>query len=361
LRLPLSADNGSTSTYKNDGLTNNDVRSFAILGSYLFSGTAGGGVYRSSNNGSNWEQINNGLTNNDVRALAVSGNNIFAGTYGNGVFISSNNGTIWTQVNNGLADTSVNALTVNGDNIYAGVGTYLGGGVFLSKNNGTNWNQLLVLPRFNCVTTLVANQTNIFAGTTTGGVFRASLNDTNWSQVNNGIPGSGLNWPSVPSLITNGSVIFAATISQGVFLSKNNGTDWIPVGLTGTEIEALVVCGNNLFAGLNYDGVWSRPLSELSANNKEVNDLPKDFSLSQNYPNPFNPGTVISYSIPSASNIKLTVYNTLGQSAKVLETGYKQSGNYSITFNASALPSGIYFYKLEAGNFSQIKKMILIK
>jgi hypothetical protein len=89
--------------------------------------------------------------------------------------------------------------------------------------------------------------------------------------------------------------------------------------------------------------------------------VPDIYELSQNYPNPFNPNTVISYSIPSASNIKLIVYNTLGQSIKVLESGYKQAGNYSINFNAFGLSSGIYFYKLEAGSFSQIKKMILIK
>ncbi|MDR3611330.1 MAG: T9SS type A sorting domain-containing protein [Ignavibacteriaceae bacterium] len=94
---------------------------------------------------------------------------------------------------------------------------------------------------------------------------------------------------------------------------------------------------------------------------KELNALPKYFTLSQNYPNPFNPTTAISYSLPSSSNVKLIIYNTLGQSIKTLESGYKTAGNYSINFNASALPSGIYFYKLEAGQCSQIKKMMLIK
>jgi hypothetical protein len=88
---------------------------------------------------------------------------------------------------------------------------------------------------------------------------------------------------------------------------------------------------------------------------------PDNYELDQNYPNPFNPNTVITYSIPSASEIKLMVYNTLGQSIKTLESGYKPAGNYSISFNASVLPSGIYFYKLEAGSFTQIKKMVLMK
>lgn len=92
-----------------------------------------------------------------------------------------------------------------------------------------------------------------------------------------------------------------------------------------------------------------------------MTDLPKDYTLSQNYPNPFNPTTVISYSLLTASNIKLVVYNALGQTIKVLENRNKNAGNYSVNFDASKLPSGIYFYKLEAGQFTQVKKMMVIK
>jgi hypothetical protein len=89
--------------------------------------------------------------------------------------------------------------------------------------------------------------------------------------------------------------------------------------------------------------------------------LPNNYTLEQNYPNPFNPSTVISYSLPSASNVKLIVYNTIGQTVNVLENGYKNAGNYSIQFNGGNLPGGIYFYRLEAGQFSQVKKMMLVK
>jgi uncharacterized protein (TIGR02145 family) len=89
--------------------------------------------------------------------------------------------------------------------------------------------------------------------------------------------------------------------------------------------------------------------------------VPKNYELSQNFPNPFNPNTVISYSLPLASNVKLIVYNSLGQTVKVLENGFKNAGIYTVNFNATELPSGIYYYKIEAGQFSQIKKMILLK
>jgi hypothetical protein len=88
---------------------------------------------------------------------------------------------------------------------------------------------------------------------------------------------------------------------------------------------------------------------------------PSVFSLNQNYPNPFNPSTIISYSLPQASNVKLIVYNAIGQPVRVLENGFKNSGTYNVTFNASELSSGIYFCKIEAGQFSSIRKMMLLK
>ncbi len=107
---------------------------------------------------------------------------------------------------------------------------------------------------------------------------------------------------------------------------------------------------------VDYDGSYKY------SNTTEVNFAgPSVFALNQNYPNPFNPSTVISYSLPNASNVRLTVYNAIGQPVKALENGFKAAGNYNISFNASELSSGIYFYKLEAGQFSQTRKMMLVK
>jgi|CZKP01.1.fsa_nt_gi hypothetical protein len=96
-------------------------------------------------------------------------------------------------------------------------------------------------------------------------------------------------------------------------------------------------------------------ITEISVNTPSV------FSLNQNYPNPFNPSTIISYSLPIASNVKLIVYNSIGQPVRVLENGFKNAGTYNVSFNASELSSGIYFCKIEAGQFSSIRKMMLVK
>ena len=91
------------------------------------------------------------------------------------------------------------------------------------------------------------------------------------------------------------------------------------------------------------------------------NETPRVYYLSQNYPNPFNPTTVINYSVVTKAIVRLTVFNTLGQQVRQLVNEVKEAGNFNITFNASNLTSGIYFYRLETGQFSEIKKMILIK
>ncbi|MDP1677302.1 MAG: carboxypeptidase regulatory-like domain-containing protein [Bacteroidota bacterium] len=88
---------------------------------------------------------------------------------------------------------------------------------------------------------------------------------------------------------------------------------------------------------------------------------PKNYLLEQNYPNPFNPNTTIKYSLPSNSTVSLKVYNLIGQEVATLINTFQTSGEYTVTFNASTLSSGVYFYRLDAGQFNVVKKMLLLK
>lgn len=89
--------------------------------------------------------------------------------------------------------------------------------------------------------------------------------------------------------------------------------------------------------------------------------LPNEFALSQNYPNPFNPSTVISFNLPVASDVQLTVYDMLGRKVSTLINSKLQAGTQTIQFNASNLASGIYLYELKAGSVRLTQKMTLIK
>jgi len=91
------------------------------------------------------------------------------------------------------------------------------------------------------------------------------------------------------------------------------------------------------------------------------NETPVKFYLSQNYPNPFNPVTKINYGVMKSSNVKITVFDMLGKEVSSLVNGFQTAGNYYATFDASKYSSGIYYYKIEAGDFVEVKKMTLIK
>ena len=93
---------------------------------------------------------------------------------------------------------------------------------------------------------------------------------------------------------------------------------------------------------------------------EDVN-LPNKFNLAQNYPNPFNPSTIISYNIPKASNVTLKVYDILGNEVATLVNQFQNANSYQVNFNAASLASGVYIYKIDAGNFTMSKKMLLLK
>lgn len=126
---------------------------------------------------------------------------------------------------------------------------------------------------------------------------------------------------------------------------------------------------------LGYDGnraeLWNLIAQKFTTSTSvenNVESLPLDYALIQNYPNPFNPETKIKYSIPSVgredfstNHVTLKVYDMLGREIQKLVNEEKAPGNYEVSFNGSGLASGIYFYRLNAGNFSQTKKMILTK
>jgi hypothetical protein len=105
-------------------------------------------------------------------------------------------------------------------------------------------------------------------------------------------------------------------------------------------------------------------MGEVTGINDEEENLtviPREFDLNQNYPNPFNPTTVIEFALPVKSKVELSVYNLLGEKIITLVNEEKDAGNHQVLFNAINLSSGIYFYKLQANDFVQTKKMILLK
>lgn len=93
----------------------------------------------------------------------------------------------------------------------------------------------------------------------------------------------------------------------------------------------------------------------------QSSSIPDKFEISQNYPNPFNARTAIEYALPRDSHVKIVIYNLLGQNVETLVDADKSAGNHQVIWNAADVPTGVYFYRLEAGDFVQTRKMLLAK
>jgi hypothetical protein len=336
--------------------TGHIIECLAVSGTNLFAGTAGGGVFLSADSGTSWTAVNTGLTDTSVQSLVVSGTNLFAGSYhGDGVFLSTDSGTSWTGSNMGLPTyTSVWSLAVNGVNLFAGTNC----GAFRSSDSGTSWTAASTgLPTYNTVWSLAVIGVNLFAGTSDAGVFLSADSGTSWTAVNTGLTDN-----SVWDLAVSGTNLFAGTY-LGVFLSTTNGTSWTAAstGLTNTCVTALAISGTNLFAGTYFAGIWRRPLSEMITDVERRELLPPSFALEQNYPNPFNPNSNIRYQISEFRYIKLAVYDLLGREVAVLVNERKAPGKYEVNFDGSNLAGGVYFYRLQAGDFTQTKRLLLLK
>jgi hypothetical protein len=132
------------------------------------------------------------------------------------------------------------------------------------------------------------------------------------------------------------------------------------------ELDCYAGLGTNRADMGYYGGRYSENTTDVEEENIET-EIPNKYELSQNYPNPFNPSTTINYSIPvvnahtSTANVTLKVYDILGREVAVLINKEQAPGNYSVKFDASNLTSGLYFYRLTAGKFTSVKKMMLLK
>lgn len=368
---------------KCNGFSNEDVRSIITLGNNIYAGILDKGVYVSTDNGNNWSQTS--LNNKTVWSLLTIGNTIYAAT-GNGVFQSANNGAGWTQTS--LNNKNVYALANIGNTIFAGTAD---SGVYLSTNNGTSWTQTTLNNKL--ILTLISLGNTLYASAAHEGIFMSSNNGTSW--VKTSYPGdawsftnvdnylfaggfyggvhlstnSGTSWSQITldgitvySMTFFGNNVFAGTYQSGIYLSANKGSSWTEInqGLGKITVKALHVKDNYIYAGTE-NGVWRRLMSEITAVEKISSEIPSQFNLFQNYPNPFNPSTIIKYELKTQSHVKLSISNILGETVLRAVDNFQPAGFYQYEFNASNLSSGFYFCKLAVGNYSETKKMVLIR
>jgi ligand-binding sensor domain-containing protein len=323
-----STNNGAW--WNQSGLPGTEVYSFAQNSSgYIFAGVGylSQGAFLSTDQGVTWNPI--GLTSsNAVAALAINSSGwVFAGTYGN-VYITKDNGTNWTPINNGLpSGPAVLSLAINSSNyIFAGLGyTSNNLGVYLSKDNGSNWS-FSGLANCGDIHSLAINSSGyIFAGTDKG-VFLSTDNGTNWVQ-------DGLAGIQVMSFaLTSDGKVFTATYGGGMYFSVDNGTNWTQIndGLNNNNVSSLALNSTGyIYAGMWGSGVYRAKISNFipqkAPSLKSPVNLSTDISITPvfswnavagayNYRLQLSPDSAFSYAIFDTVGIKDSSYTVHGLS-----------------------------------------------
>ncbi len=289
--------------------------------------------------------------------LAVEG----FGTGGGGVFRSTDAGATWDRKYS-FWGTALAADPAKPGTVYFGTARY--GYVLQSTDRGVSWTR--ISPGGEWVWEVrdleVDMNSQVYAATDSGLI---KWDGSDWTNV------AGLPTIDITALAFDRSlipeVLYVGTGESGIYVSDDGGNTWIPFndGLESLSITELSISGSEpkmVYAGTAYGGVWSRSALITSVKSPElVNGISSRYELFQNYPNPFNPSTSIKFSLPHSGYVTLKVYNTLGEEIATLVSKNLSTGRYTTEWNASGFSSGVYFYRLQAGEFVEVRRLLLLK
>ncbi len=354
-----------------------------------------GTILRTTNGGASWI-INSSRTTNTLNGVSFTDTNTGTAVGDSGIILrTTNGGTSW------ISDSSGTTITLNGVCFTdANTGTVVGdsGTILRTTNGGASWtkqssgttNYLRGVSFINANTGTAVGDSGIILHTTNRG--------TSWTKQSSGTTNT-LNGVSLTSAYQGKAVGDSGTIVVGgSWMSQSSGTYNNLYGVSFTDASTGTVVGDNgiILRTTTYGSIWIidssgttnrlHSVSFTDANTGtavgirgtilRINNgggvvtavkervsktLPTGFSLMQNYPNPFNPTTVFTYQLPTTCHVRFDVFDILGRTVATLVNEKKSAGNYSLEYNASRLTSGVYFYRIQAGAFTETKKFLLLK
>jgi photosystem II stability/assembly factor-like uncharacterized protein len=350
-----SSDKGSTWKEINNGLTNINIYSVISDDKGILFASTDQGVFRSIDEGETWNLINNNFfffINKD------NNNRIYGLSYGNGLYRTTDQGNTWARLDNGFVSSYVFGFAVDSiNNIYTGTS---GGAIYKSTDDGLGWVKVYQSSNSNSEVNKIAVAPNgtIFAANIAEGIIRSTDNGLTWKLVK-----PDPDYVNVyPVNVNKKGIVYTSGNLDHFFSSTDNGNTWkdITDNLKFTIVQAIIFDQNDTMYIATDESVWrSNPDSTVGIKDKSPVIL--QYSLSQNYPNPFNPSTTVQYSVMNSGLTKIEVYDILGRRVETLVNEEKQPGNYSVTFNAKSITSGVYFCKMEINNYVSVKKMIFLK
>jgi photosystem II stability/assembly factor-like uncharacterized protein len=355
-----------------------------------------GAISRSTNKGVSWSGLSVPNSGNSTYycfcapyiCAQANPNILYVG--GNGIYKSTNGGNAFTGPYGTFGSTekvlSLGMSFTGIDTLYCGTIPQTNGrtGIYRSFDAGLTWTSItdtnFVPNRY--PTDIHVNRNNpkelyvTFGGFGSQKVIKSTNSGTTWMNITG-------NLPDVPFQSVVNDPLYQQNVyvgcDLGVYATTNNGANWYEfrTGMPYCLVFDLTIVntGRKLRATTHGNGIWDRnlPLNPVGINENNNNNNPSGFNLYQNYPNPFNPVTKIKFDIPGRSVIarsgatkqsqfvSLKIFDIIGREITTLVNSELSSGTYEYSFDASKLPSGIYFYQLRAGDLIQTKKMTLLK
>lgn len=356
--LAKSTDKGETWININKGITN--YKTYSVIecpNGDLLAG-AEGDVYRSTNKGDFWYKIQGPGNNFPFSLRRDKYDRIYAFNPNDGIFRSADNGNTWTKIDKNFESRFVFGFAIdNSDNIYAGT---RGGIIYKSTDDGFSWIELR--RSSNILSSVggmaVAPNGHIFAASSREGVLKSTDEGNSWVVVK--AEPNGMNY--YPIAINEAGEICVSSNKEITYFSSDDGVTWENITSNGIKLQIRDIIFHEKDIYLATDeGIWRTNPDSLTSVTREYENVPTDYSLLQNYPNPFNASSVIKYLVPKEGYISIVVYDALGKEVTTLVNEIKTAGEYSCSFNADHLSSGIYFYQLKAENFISTRKMLLLK
>ncbi|MCE1165527.1 MAG: T9SS type A sorting domain-containing protein [Bacteroidetes bacterium] len=326
----------------------------------IFAANSANGVMKSTDGGNNWTNIPASVFNGKTCQSVCCGRNgiVIVGTVSGGTFRSTDYGVTFP-------DTSITSSSIvlvskdryNANIFYAGASSTSGvTGFFISTNAGASFTGPYAT--YNCWGIVQKSTTELYYATTSTGYPFSKSTDGGYTWISVGVQ---------PAAMRGAALDLAGNIyisgNNGVFKSTNNGQTFNNAGMTSSA--NLCVCvGNKIYVaatGTTTGGVWIGTDTTISSINPVNTGIPGMFSLEQNFPNPFNPETRINFNLAKNGNVTISIYDAAGKLIEKLIDEFKPAGTYSLAFNGSGLCSGIYYCKMQAGDFNETRKMALVK